>query len=137
VTPGRDAAAGRFDDGPDDDDRDEDMKIILIGLASLALAAPALADDEDELEVTMQVLDDVGDLEDDFTRGRRPVPAEPVDEEAAAAEALAAAEAEFAGIRDDFEHDDVDDDIDEDLDDEDDFGEHEEVDLNVYDDAGM
>jgi len=117
------------------------MKPSLIGLASLALAAtalsPALADEEDELEVTMQVLDDVADLDEDFTRRRGPVPAEPVDEEAAAAEALAAAEAQFAGIRDDFEHDDVDDDIDQDLDDEDDFAEHEEVDLNVYDEAEM
>lgn len=113
------------------------MKPGLIGLASLALAAaalpPALADEEDELEVTLQVLDDVADLDENFTRLRRPAPAEPVGEEAVAAEALAAAEAEFAGIRDDFEHDDVDDDIDEDLDDEDDFAEYEEVDLNVYD----
>lgn len=115
------------------------MKPGLFGLASLLLAAtalpPALADAEDELEVTMQVLDDVEDLDENFTRPRDPVPAEPVDHEAAAAEALAAAEAEFAAIGDDFEHDDVDDDIDEDLDDEDDFAEHEEVDLNVYADG--
>lgn len=105
---------------------------LLLAGALLPLAAPLAADESDELEVTMEVVDSEADLAEGINE--LPGPAEALasagDEltEEQLEALLAEQEAEFAGIEDDFEHDDVNADFDDGLQDEGNFEEDEEVD---------
>lgn len=120
-------------------------------LLAAAFALPAAHAEEEDLDVTMQVLDDLAQVEEGIAEMRGPeedLVIEDPDEVAAReaesgeteveAAAREAAEREFAGIRDDFEHDDVDQsDVEEGLDDEDDFAVDEEVDADAFDEPEM
>lgn len=109
-------------------------------LTLLALSPVALADD-DELEVTMEIMVNEDDLNDDINEMRGPGEEEfeddgddetDADDLALNEEERERLEAEFAGIEDDFEHDDVDEDQDADIDEEDDFEEDETVDDDEF-----
>ena len=133
------------------------LRLILAGAALAALAWTPASHADDELEVTLQVLDDLSDLdggiiempgpgdefrEDDFETGDDEDGtgefgedgAEMREEDPQIRDFIEVDESEFGGIEDDFEHDDVDTDIEDDLDEEDDFEEEEDVFDDDFDD---
>lgn len=116
---------------------------LVTGTAMVLLAFSSAAQDADDLEVTMEVLDDVADLEGDIgSRRVRDDELVPDDDAEARDAALNAAAEEalvkkFAGIEDDFEHDDVNDDFDADIHDDDDFDADDKIDLDRIDEDGV
>jgi hypothetical protein len=106
-------------------------------LCLLALFSTAAADDE--LEVTMEIIEDLDDLEG-IREMRGPTPDNAIDDARDADGDVPEAaydpgmeEGDRDGFGDDFEHDDVNDDMNDGLDREGDFEESEQVDDDAFD----
>lgn len=113
------------------------VSLAAVAVLGLAAAPPSAAQQDDELEVTMEVLDELGDLDRQLPEMRGPRrdgdAGEPGEEgDAAGGEAASAAD-EPPVFGDDFEHDDGNDEFDDDLLEEGDFEDGEEVDDDTFD----
>ncbi|MEQ8207722.1 MAG: hypothetical protein RIA65_16225 [Woeseia sp.] len=115
-------------------------QFLVTSTAIALVASPVLGQTEDELEVTMEVMDTLSDLDRDLNEIRGPrasaEPADQADESAEERDQRLNAEAEvalarqFAGIEDDFEYDDVNNDFETAIDAQDDYERSEEVDTD-------
>ena len=134
------------------------LREVALGVALALLCCSATAVADDELDVTMEVMDDLADLGNDINEMRGPLASDidlfvddsrddgdfdEDDEERDDGDRGSQGNdfdsddeelvKEFEGIEDDFEHDDVNDDFDDDIDEEDDYDEDEEVDDDEFD----
>jgi len=115
-------------------------QFLVTSTAFVLVALPAFGQSEDELEVTMEVMDTLSDLDGDLNEMRGPRaamrPSEHADESAEERDQRLNAEAEvalakqFAGIEDDFEYDDVNNDFETAINAQDDYERSEEVDTD-------
>lgn len=133
------------------------LRELALGIALAALTFSPVTQADDELDVTMEVMDDLADFGDDINEMRGPIAdgdalfvgdehddddfdddderndsdvggSSNSDMSSADEELLK----EFEGIEDDFEYDDVNDDFDDDIDEQDDYDEDEEVDDDEF-----
>lgn len=115
-------------------------QFLVTAIAITWLALPVFGQTEDELEVTMEVMDTLSDLDGDLNEMRGSRASVRTDEQADEsaeerdqrlnAEAEAALAKQFAGIEDDFEYDDVNNDFDTAINAQDDYERSEEVDTD-------
>lgn len=121
------------------------LEFLLTATVIALVALPVLAQTEDELEVTMEVVDSLSDLDGDLRQMRGPrAAARPpgnADESPEERDQRLNAEAEaelakkFAGIEDDFEHDDLNTDFETPINAQDDYESSEEVDTDELEEA--